>query len=424
MNLDLPAGMTRRHFCRHLAAGAATIPALEFLRHLHANAAQVSRNQKACILMWLGGGPPSIDMWDMKPNAKNNNGGNFKPIDTTGDLQICEHLSKTAQVMDSLSVVRAMSTREADHGRGRYYMHTSFVPNPTVIHPTFGSVVSQQLGSERSELELPAFISIGGDAGSPGFLGMSHAPFVVNRDGKIRNTDVDSSQTGRLQNRLAMLDVIETNLIRSRRGDAPQAHKDVYTKAVNLMTSAQRNAFKFDQEKPATLDGYGRNNFGRGLVMARRLVETGVPFVEVSFGGWDLHRNVFDSLQNRQLPVLDQGISALVGDLKQRGLLDHTVLVCMGEFGRTPRVNQNMGRDHWASSWSVVVGGGGLVGGRAIGATDADGIEVVGPRYSAGDLWATVAQALGIPLTTVFKTKRGRPMKVANGGTPIEQLVG
>jgi uncharacterized protein (DUF1501 family) len=157
-------------------------------------------------------------------------------------------------------------------------------------------------------------------------------------------------------------------------------------------------------------------------LLARRLVETGVPFVEVSLNGWDLHMDVFNQQKNRLLPTLDQGMSALVSDLKDRGMYEHTVVVCMGEFGRTPRINQNTGRDHWATSWSVVLGGGGLKTGQAIGATDSDGVQVVGKPYLPGDVWATVAKAMGIPLGTVYQP-RGRQVKILNGGTPIAELV-
>ena len=347
-------------------------------------------------------------------------------------------MPKTAQVMDELSVVRAMSTREADHGRGRYFMHTAYVPNPTVVHPTFGSVVSYELGSKRKDLEIPSFISIGGGSGSPGFLGMTHAPFVVDNNGNIRNADTGDLPSSRLNQRLAMLDVVETSFIKSKRGEAAQAHKDVYTKAINLMTSTQMEAFKVDQEKPEVLAAYtgepaqgagmmnrGGAGFGRGVLMARRLVEAGVPFVEVELGGWDLHNDVFNTLKNQRLPVLDAAIGGLVTDLKQRGRLKDTVIVWMGEFARTPRINQNVGRDHWAAAWSVMIGGGGLNGGVAVGETDKDGVSVAsGKTYVPGDIWATAAHALGIPLDTVHTSKRGRPMKIANGGTPIAELIG
>jgi len=319
--------------------------------------------------------------------------------------------------------VRSMSTREADHGRGRYYMHTSFVPNPTVVHPTFGSVVSMELGAKRQELEIPAFVSVNAPSGSPGFMGARHAPFVVGSNGQIRNADMGEKK-GRLGQRLRMLNVIESNFIASKRGETPKSHREIYEKAVNLMTSKQMEAFKVSKESEEARDLYGTGGFGQGLLMARRLVETGVPFIEVGMGGWDLHNNVFNTLRDQRLPQLDQGIAALTQDLSQRGMLDDVVLVWMGEFGRTPRINQNVGRDHWAASWSVMVGGGGLNGGLAVGKTDRDGVRVEGKSYQPGDVWATVSQALGIPSKTVHRSKRGRPMKLANGGTPIKELIG
>ncbi len=422
MSIIQPENMDRRHFMRHVAASSAmTIPAFHFLNHLNANAAEVRKNQKACVLVWLGGGPPTIDMWDLKPGSKN--GGEFKPISTAGDLQISEHMPKIAKQMDSLSVVRSMSTREADHTRGRYYMHTAYVPNPTVIHPSFGSVVSHTLAPQRKSLEIPSFVSIGGGAGSSGFLGMTHAPFVVDSNGQIRNVGSDGTDKRRMEQRLAMWDVVESGFINSDRGDLPQAHKDVYHKAVNLMTSPQMDAFKVAKEDPKVQEAYGNNNFGRGMLMARRLIEVGVPFIEVNLGGWDLHNDVFNTLSNQRLPTLDQGIAALTQDLKSRGMLDDVVIVCMGEFGRTPRINQNVGRDHWASSWSLMMGGGGLNGGVAVGQTDKDGVGIESQSYLPGDVWATVSKAMGIPLNIVHTSKRGRPMKIANGGTPIEELV-
>ncbi|MEQ9409892.1 MAG: DUF1501 domain-containing protein [Fuerstiella sp.] len=438
-------GMNRRHFLQHMATAAATIPAINFLSHVQANAATLRANNKSCILMWMGGGPPTIDIWDLKPGAKT--GGEFQPIETAAPgVYISEHMPETAKVFRDLSIVRSMSTREADHGRGRYYMHTGFVPNPTVVHPTFGSVVSYELGRQRTALEIPSFVSVGGGSGQAGFLGMSHAPFVVGTDGRINNAPSEESRK-RLPGRLEMLQVVESNFINSRRGEMPEAHKDVYKNAVNLMTSRQMAAFDVDKADPSLgleeesaetkalymgggngggMGMGGANGFGRSLLMARRLVQVGVPFVEVNMGGWDLHNDVFNSLKNQRLPGLDRGMSALVTDLKQRGMLDDTVIVWMGEFGRTPRINQNVGRDHWAASWSNVIGGGGLKNGQAVGATNEDGTRVAdnSKAYLPGDIWATVAYAMGIPLNTVHTSKRGRPMKLANGGTAIQELIG
>lgn len=378
----------------------------------------------------MSGGPPTIDMWDLKPGSKF--GGEFKPISTTGDLQICEHLPLTARVMQHLSVVRSMSTREADHGRGRYYIHTASVPNAAVVHPAFGSVVSQALGSQRKELEIPAFISIGGGGEGPGFLGQSHAPFQVPLDGHIKDTALGGElDDERLSRRRSMLDAIETEFIKTNRGQMPADHRHVYKKAMNLMTSPQTQAFRVDEEDQETIELYtgrgpARNPFSLGCLMARRLVEVGVPFVQVMSppGSWDLHESGFEVLRKYYFPILDQAIAGLTIDLDRRGLLNDTTLVCMGEFGRTPRINDKAGRDHFAGAWSVLIGGGGLRGGIAVGETDRDGASCLGQTYLPGDIWATVAHALGISLDTVHTTRNGRPMKIANGGTPIRELIG
>ncbi|MBI3863878.1 MAG: DUF1501 domain-containing protein [Planctomycetia bacterium] len=416
---------------RRLAMSGMTIPGWEFLNRLQAHAGEIRKRQKACILLWMSGGPPTIDLWDLKPESKN--GGEFRPISTRGDLQICEHLPRTADVMQHLSVVRTMSTREADHARGRYYMHTANVPNPAIEHPTFGSVVSLELGAKRPELELPAFVSIGGSTEGPGYVGMSHSAFQVEFDGQIKDAlQPENLGDQRLLQRRLMLDAIETEFINTRRGQLPRDHRDVYRRAMNLMTSRQRQAFQVGEESQETIELYSgtgrwaRNPFSMGCLMARRLVEAGVPFVEVVSppGSWDLHERGFATLKDFYLPVLDQVIFGLTTDLERRGLLQDTTIVCMGEFGRTPRINQNAGRDHWATAWSVLIGGGGLRSGIAVGETDKDGTSCLGTTYQPGDIWATVSHALGIPVDTVHTTKNGRPMKIANGGTPVKQLIG
>jgi uncharacterized protein (DUF1501 family) len=271
-------------------------------------------------------------------------------------------------------------------------MQTSYVPNPTVVHPTFGSVVSYEIGRNRKALEIPAFVSIDGGAGQAGFLGMSYAPFAVDNTGRIRNAPTAEGKA-RLDDRLTMLDQIESGFIQSGRGELPKNHLEVYMNAKNLMTSRQMAAFDVSKTDPAlgleaesqaTKDAYGTNGFGQGLLMARRLVQVGVPFVEVNMGGWDLHAGVFDTLKNQRLPQLDKGIAAITADLKQRGMLENTVLVWMGEFGRTPRINQDVGRDHWANSWSVMMGGGGLKNGQAVGATDKDGLSIAEGQATSG----------------------------------------
>ena len=417
---QVPQGMTRRHFAKHLAGSALLAgSSLSLGKSLSAHAGSLKRNHKSAILLWMGGGPSTIDLWDLKSDP--NTGGPFRPIATAGDVQICEHLPLTAKVMDKMSIIRNMSTREADHQRGRYYMHTGYVPSPTVEHPSYGSVVSHQLMKSRGTMALPPFVSIGGASEGPGFLGMAWAPFSVDSNGNVRNLNM-GLQPDRLTQRMQALSVVEKGFIGQNRGAAAAEHAKVLQKTLDLMTSEQMAAFRANQESTQVIERYGENNFGRGCLMARRLVETGVPFVEVNLGGWDNHQNIFPTLQDQRLPMLDQGMSALVGDLDQRGLLDDTAIIWMGEFGRTPRINGNTGRDHWARSWSVVVGGAGMKGGIAVGSTNEDGTRVEGSSYSSEDLMATICKSLGIPLQTTFESNDGRPMKIANSGRVITEL--
>lgn len=421
MNFRTPTGMNRRHFVKHMVGASALMgSALAMGQTLRANATTLAKNQKAAILLWMGGGPSTMDIWDLKPGAST--GGPFKPISTAGDVQICEHMPMMAANMDKVSIVRSMSTREADHMRGRYYMHTGYVPNPNVTHPSYGSVIAHQLADTRPNLEIPPFISIGGNSEGPGFLGMAWAPFSVNSNGQVNNLDMGISPD-RLTQRMQALKMMESGFIKDNRGIAAAEHAKVLDKTLSLMTSKQMDAFKVDKESTEVRERYGNTNFGRGCLMARRLVETGVPFVEVNLGGWDNHQNIFPTLQNQKLPELDRAMSALIEDLRQREILDNVAVIWMGEFGRTPRINGNTGRDHWARSWSAVVGGAGLNGGIAVGKTNEDGTRVEGTSYSSEDLMATVCRALGISLDTTFTSLNGRPMKIANGGRVIKDLV-
>ena len=421
MNFQTPQGMNRRHFMRHLAgASAMTGTALALGNTLKASTKQLKKNKKAAILLWMGGGPSTMDIWDLKPGS--NNGGPFRPISTAGDVQICEHMPMMAKNMDKLSIVRSMSTREADHMRGRYYMHTGYVPNPNVKHPSYGSVIAHELSSTREDLEIPPFVSVGGNSEGPGFLGMAWAPFSVNSNGQVRNLDM-GIEPDRLTQRMQALKMMESGFIDSNRGIAAGEHAKVLSKTLSLMTSEQMKAFKVMQEPESVQERYGQTNFGRGCLMARRLVESGVPFVEVGLGGWDNHQNIFQTLQNNKLPELDRGMSALMEDLAARDMLDDVAVIWMGEFSRTPRINGNTGRDHWARSWSAVVGGAGMNSGIAVGATNEDGTSVVGPSQSSEDLMATVCHSLGISLETTFTSQSGRLMKIANGGKVIKELV-
>jgi hypothetical protein len=436
MSFPTPHGMSRRHFMQHLAGASAMAgAAVSFSDHMWAHAAELKKAGKGAIMMWMGGGPSTMDIWDLKPGAPT--GGEFKPISTkaTG-VQISEHMPLTAKVMDKLAIIRSMNTREADHGRGRYYMHTGYPPNPNMTHPSYGAVISHELTPEG--LEIPPFISVGGASEGPGFLGMAYAPFVVDSNGNVRNLQM-SVDNNRLTQRMAMLDSLERGFVSQNRGQAAEDHMKILKKTLSLMSSQQMEAFKTDKEPDSVKQLYGLtgNNapaqgmmrrgggaFARGLLMARRLRQAGVPFIEVDVGGWDNHQNIFPTLKDTKLPEIDQGISALVTDLEANGLLKDTAVIWMGEFSRTPRINGNAGRDHWARSWSVVVGGAGMKTGQAIGATNEDGTEVATEPYKSEDVLASVCHALGIPLSTTFTSTSGRPMKIANSGKLIKELVG
>ncbi len=419
--IDVPDGMSRRHFMNHMAGAAAlAAPATAFTNSILANATDMRKRHKAAILLWMGGGPSSMDIWDLKPGAPT--GGPFKQISTSADgVAICEHMPLMAQQMHHMAIVRSMSTREADHMRGRYYMHTGYVPNPNVEHPSYGAVISHELADQVPGLEIPPFVSVGGGSVGPGFLGMTWAPFVVDSNGNVRNVDM-GVDPARLAQRIEMLATIEKRFIGERRGASAYDHAKVLDKTVKLMTSPQMAAFKVMQEPKDVQEKYGTSGFARGCLMARRLVEAGVPFVEVDLGGWDNHAGIFPTLQNQKLPELDKAMSGLVSDLADRGMLEDTVVIWMGEFSRTPNINGGGGRDHWARSWSVVVGGGGFKRGVVVGETSSDGKEVVSEAYSSQDLMASVLKALGISLETTFTAKNGRPMKIANSGKVIKEL--
>jgi hypothetical protein len=424
--LIVPSGMSRRHFLGHLATAALAAPAAQFFGTLEANAQQVRRANKKCILLWMSGGPSHMDTWDLKPDSERN-GGPFKPIATSAPgVMISEHLPNVAKQMKHLSIIRSLDSKEGNHERGTYMMHTGYTPNPTIVHPSFGSVCSVEVGEKLASFDLPHFIAINTPSLGAGFLGMSHSPFMVqNPNAPIANLQppagVDLARQGR---RLSLLSQVEKGFIAQRRGQAAVDHQAVYAKTVRMMNSRYTRAFKLSEETPAVRDAYGRGSFGSGCQMARKLVEQGVTFVEVALGGWDTHASAFDTLARRLLPELDKAMGALVADLAQRGLLESTMVVWMGEFGRTPRINQDAGRDHWPKSWSIVMGGGGIEAGQVIGATDKDGVDITDRPVGVMDVIATMTKAMGIDVATQYSTPRGRPYKLVDGGKPIAELVG
>jgi hypothetical protein len=450
------AGMNRRHFLKHLAgASLMAVPALAFLRTIQANAQQMRRNNKSLIILWMGGGPATIDIWDLKPGRPT--GGPFRDISTRANgVRISEHMPRVAEQMGHLSIVRSLTTTEGDHMRGRQLMHTSYTPNPAIQFPSIGAVASHEIPrlAGYQEISLPNYISIGGPADGPGFLGMNFAPFTIQNPGTPPQNiapppglGAGDSLEDRIQRRRRLFLELEDHFMfgqtphltsggamnaeqraamlaaRAQVADASKAHNDVYYKGFSLVASNEGKIFDLKNENPKVRDEYGNNGFGQAALMARRLVEAGVSAVEISLGGWDTHNQNFDALSQRLMPTLDRAMGTLVKELVERGRWNNTVVVWMGEFGRTPRINQNAGRDHWARCWSVVVGGGAFRGGRVIGSTDEDGLSVATDPVRVGDLFASVYRALGIDPSSQVRDPIGRPFAIAGGnGRPIEGL--
>lgn len=448
-------GMNRRHFLKHVAgASLMAVPAMQFLRTIQANAQEMRRNNKSLIIMWMGGGPATIDIWDLKPGQPT--GGPFRETNTNvSGIRISEHMPRVAQQMSHLAIIRSLTTTEGDHMRGRQLMHTSYTPNPAIAFPSIGAVASQQVPrlANYQDISLPNYISIGGPADGPGFLGMNYAPFTIQNPGTPPENIAPPASLGqagpaladRIQRRRRLFIELEDQFmfsqaphltdnmkgasrnerlaVRAQFSDAAKAHNDIYYKGFSLIASKEGQVFDLKTESQKTRDAYGNNGFGQAALMARRLVEAGVSAVEISLGGWDTHNQTFNAHQTRLQPTLDQAMGSLVRDLVDRGRWRNTVLVWMGEFGRTPRINQNSGRDHWARCWSVVIGGGALRGGQVYGSTNSDGTAVQDNPVRVGDLFATIYRALGIDPSTQVRDAIGRPFAIAGGnGRAIESL--
>lgn len=413
----------RRHFLKHLAGlSLMSLPGLSFLRRLQAAAPLLQKQNKSLIILWMSGGPSHMDLWDLKPGTSN--GGEFKPISTSvPGIQICEHLPTVARQMQHLSIIRSLASNEGSHERGRVLLHTARQPNPAVTFPSLGAVAAYHLGDKQ--LALPSFIAVGRPSEGPGFLGMNYAPFTVQDPGQppanIRPPEGLDDDL-RIRRRQQLFYALEEGF--EGRGDAAKAHREIYGKAFSLVASTQGKVFNLSGEKPSLRQAYGENPFGQGCLLARRLVEAGVTCVEVDLGGWDNHQAIFPTLRRNLLPMLDKGMGTLVSDLVERGLWKNTVLVWMGEFGRTPRINQNAGRDHWGRCWSVVVGGGAIRGGQIFGSTTRDGMDIEDGKVGVADLFATLYKGLGLDPATQIRDGNGRPHPIAGeGGKPIAALV-
>ncbi|ELP31908.1 DUF1501 domain-containing protein [Rhodopirellula baltica] len=442
-NMNSPS---RRRFMQSMAAGIGGVSASGWFPALAEAAANDPKRRRHCILLWMSGGPTQTDTFDMKPNHEN--GGEFKEVQTSAPgLRFSEHLPKLGSMADKLAVLRGLSTKEGDHGRGSYLMRTGQKPMGPVQYPCIGSAIGKQLAEDT--MSLPSNVSIGTyrafnqDAFGPGFLGPRFGPLFVGatdvpggmsngEDGypnlKVQYLDrAQGIDAERMDKRLKIWRRLQSQFVTSRQAGAAGMHNEVYEGAVRLMNSDDAKAFDLSDEPEKLREAYGNNVFGQGCLMARRLIERGVPFVEVSLGtdstsvGWDTHTDNFNAVQNLST-ILDNGWGTLMQDLEDRGLLESTTILWMGEFGRTPAINPNAGRDHFPNAWSSVLAGGGIAGGQAYGNTSEDGTEVIDGKIGVQDLISTLCKALGLGSAPSNMSPGGRPIPIAEGRA-IEEVL-
>jgi hypothetical protein len=443
--------LTRREWLRLAGVGVAfsTVSASGWIETLASAAAPDPARRRSCILLWMSGGPSQIDTFDPKPGQAN--GGPTQAIETSvPGLKIAEHLPKLAKFADDLALIRTMATKEGDHGRATFFLRTGYMPNGPIRYPALGSLVAKEL--ERADDELPSFVSIApvrnfnAAAFGPGFLGPRYAPLIVGDRpiGPVQQGAAQSSlkvedmappsgiDRARADDRLGLLGGLDSEFLARHPGGPPASHRSAYERAMRMVRSKAAEAFDLDREPARLRDAYGRNDFGQGCLLARRLVERGVPFVEVTLSrvagapvvGWDTHQANFDAVK-RLCGVLDPAWSTLMDDLRSRGLLDTTLIVWMGEFGRTPKINPRGGRDHFPNAWSAALAGGGIAGGQAYGRTSDDGMTIEENGVSVPDLMATICTALGIDPRKQNESGLGRPIRIADPqGHAIEEVLG
>ena len=385
--------VTRRAFLKRtvITAGGTALANFGGLFHSQTIADEVRRSGKRCILLWANGGASQIDTFDMKPGQPT--AGAFRPINTnvTG-LQICEYLPRMARQCDKLAVIRSMQTSEPDHPGGIHLMHTGYRQTVAVSHPELGAMVAKYCGNLDSE--LPNFIRMGsaGNAGA-GYLGPQYQPFSLERDGRLGSFSASGLAPAADQRRTELLRFVEQGFVRENHAEPFEAHRLAQERAWRLQRS--RSVFDISQDWPRVQARYGDTSFGRNCFMARKLIEAGVAFVEVGQENYDSHADNF-VCHKANMNVLDPAWSGLLEDLQERGLLQNTLVIWMGEVGRTPQINNRVGRDHFVRGWTVVLAGGGVKGGTIYGATNPNGNGVRDNPVTESDLFATIYTALGI----------------------------
>ncbi|MEX2140535.1 MAG: DUF1501 domain-containing protein [Pirellulales bacterium] len=421
----------RRNF---LQVGTAALFGLSFsdllaARSLGGEGSSDTAAARNCIFVWLAGGPATIDMWDMKPEAPSGIRGEFRPIATAvPGISVCEHLPEMVKVMDRCTLVRSVSHTLADHGPGTELVVTGHAPNAALTYPSLGSMASKLLPDRPG---VPKYITLGDSApGGSGFLGASASPFhlrpadLAGRDRSTVPVELpDGFSVDDLDRRESLLKRLDREFAVVDRAPLAGELSSFQRQALDILRSNKtRRALDLQAEPESSRARYGNGWAGQALLAARRLVEADVGFVTVSIAGWDTHQDNFGQLRSRLLPQLDRALSALIGDLDERGLMQETIVYCAGEFGRTPFVNGQAGRDHWARVMSVLLAGGSLPRGYVHGETDERGMEPTAERCSPADINATLLSLLGVRADATFMTSSGRPLTVFGDGVPIEKL--
>jgi hypothetical protein len=385
--------ISRRAFLKGTAVGASGTALANWggLFNSPSIADEARKKGKRCILLWMNGGASQIDTFDMKPGRPT--GGPFQPVATkVPGIQVCEYLPRVAQHADQLAIIRSMVTSEPDHPGGITLMHTGYRPEVNLSHPELGALIAKFQGNP--DADLPSFIRMGptGNGGS-GFLGPQYQPFSVGRDGRLPYFTDPYVSPEADQRRSNLLKFVEEGFAQEHKADSFEAHRLAKDKSWRLLRS--KKVFDIRDEWPKYRDLYGDSDFGRGCLLARKLIEAGVAFVEIGQDNYDSHADNF-VWHKVGMNVLDPAWSGLLQDLQDRGLLQDTLIVWMGEVGRTPNINNRAGRDHFIRAWTIVLAGGGVKGGTVYGETDQDGKNVKDKPVTEGDLFATIYSAVGI----------------------------
>jgi hypothetical protein len=402
-----------------LAASGASILGMSVPNLLAAAGKDHAAKAEHVILFWNGGGMSHIDTWDPKPGRPT--GGELAPINTSASgVQISEIFPQLAKQMHHCSLVRSIAGTQGDHGRATHHVSTSYLPFPNLIYPGIGSVVAHELPNLG---DLPAFITISGQAHRAGYLGQKCEAYFVpqpgDKDPYLAFPEGIAEVRG--NKRLETLERFNARFTGANKDERLTSTKTSIDEAVKLMRSPALEAFEFSKVNPDTIEKYGNNPFGRGCLLAKRLVEKGVRFVQINRGGYDTHSNNFPAMRNHG-EVMDSGLASLVQELAETGLLDKTLILMVSEFGRTPVINKDAGRDHWASVFSCFMAGGGIKGGNVIGSSDEDGAHPQDNPVKVQDIHASVCHALGIDPNKEVMTPLRRPMKLVDNGTLINGL--